>query len=303
LIGRTNRPRIVVVGDLITDVVAVLSRPIAAGSDTPAEIRLAGGGQGANTALWLAKQARPVTLVGCVGDDLAGRDRLAELAAAGVQGAVRRCPEAPTGAIVVLSQGEGRTMITQRGANLLLRPDDVDRALAAAPDAGHLHLSGYLLLDAGSRPAGLRALAAAAALGLTVSVDAASVQPLIELGVDRYLDWIRGADLLLANAEEAAALTGLDEAEQAGRALTAVAGNVVVKLGRLGAVWASADGSMASAPGRLVPVLDPTGAGDAFAAGLLAGLLTGAGPSEALRRATELGAEAVSIVGAQPAGS
>ena len=52
-------------------------------------------------------------------------------------------------------------MITDRGANLLLDPADVDAALAAAPDARHLHLSGYTLLDAGSRGAGLRALAAA----------------------------------------------------------------------------------------------------------------------------------------------
>lgn len=52
----THRPRVVVVGDVITDVVAVLSGPVAAGSDTSAEISIGGGGQAANTAAWIAAQ-------------------------------------------------------------------------------------------------------------------------------------------------------------------------------------------------------------------------------------------------------
>ncbi|MCM0678128.1 PfkB family carbohydrate kinase, partial [Micromonospora phytophila] len=64
--------RVLVVGDLITDVVAVLPGPPAIGSDTPAAIRFSGGGQAANTAAWLAAQGVPVTLVGAVGDDGAG---------------------------------------------------------------------------------------------------------------------------------------------------------------------------------------------------------------------------------------
>ncbi len=67
-------PRIVVVGDVITDVVATLHTPLATGSDTPARIRVTGGGQAANTAAWLAAAATPVTLVGVVGDG-SGRHR------------------------------------------------------------------------------------------------------------------------------------------------------------------------------------------------------------------------------------
>ncbi|MFC5940920.1 carbohydrate kinase family protein, partial [Micromonospora harpali] len=170
--------RIVVVGDLITDVVAVLGGPLATGSDTPATIRVTGGGQAANTAAWLAAQGVPVTMVGAVGDDDAGRDRVAELERAGVDCAVERHVGRTTGTVIVLTGDGERTMVTERGANLRLGAGHVDAALAAAPDARHLHLSAYPLLDVGSRGAGLREPAAARERGLTTSADAASAAPL-----------------------------------------------------------------------------------------------------------------------------
>ncbi|NJP31633.1 carbohydrate kinase family protein [Micromonospora thermarum] len=293
-------PRIIVVGDLITDVVAVLSGPPVTGSDTSAAIRFTGGGQAANTAAWLGALGVPVTLVGAVGDDGPGRDRVAELERGGVDCAVTRVPDAPTGTVIVLATAEDRTMVTERGANLRLTPDDVEAALDAAPDAAHLHLSGYTLLDAGSRPAGLRAFAAARERGLTVSVDAASAAPLRRVGAAAFLTWVRGVDLLLVNAEEATVLAGgLDPAAQ-GRVLSASARRVVVKRGAAGAVWVDRDATIAVAPARRMAVVDPTGAGDAFAAGLLSAWLAGAPPEAALHRAGDLGASAVGQVGARP---
>lgn len=262
------------VGDLVTDVVARLRRPLAPGSDTPAEVRIGGGGQAANTAAWLAYQGVPVTLVATVGDDPAGRDRVAELAAAGVDCAVRAVPGAPTGALVVLSAGDQRSMLTDRGAADRLSVADLAAALDRWPDARHLHLSGYALLGEGSRAAARHALAAGR--GLTRSVDAASADPLQRVGPARVRDWLRGVDLLLANAAEAALLAGTaeaaplagaDPAEQAARALAGVAAAAVVKRGAAGAVWAGPAGVVRGEP---VPaaVVDPTGAGDAFAAGL-----------------------------------
>ncbi|MGC1210056.1 MAG: carbohydrate kinase family protein, partial [Micromonospora sp.] len=166
--------RIVVVGDVITDVIAVLSGPLATGSDTAAEIRFSGGGQAANTAAWIAAQGVGVTLVGAVGDDEAGRVRVAELEAFGVDCAVEPVEGYPTGTVIVLTRDGERTMVSQRGANLRLTAAQVERALAGVSDARHLHLSAYTLLDAASRGAGLRALAAARERGLTTSVEAAS---------------------------------------------------------------------------------------------------------------------------------
>ena len=192
-------------------------------------------------------------------------------------------------------------MITERGANLRLAPADVDAALAAAPDAGHLHLSAYTLLDAGSRGAGRRALAAARERGLTTSVDAASAQPLRQVGPAAFLTWVRGVDLLLANADEAAVLAGPGSPGTWARALTGVARHAVVKRGADGSVWAERGGPVTESAARRVPVVDVTGAGDAFAAGLLAAWVTGSSPAEALDQAGELGAVAVSAVGARPA--
>jgi len=174
-------------------------------------------------------------------------------------------------------------------------------ALAATPDAGHLHLSAYPLLDAASRAAGLAALAAARERGLTTSVDAASAMPLRRVGATAFLDWVREVDLLLANADEATVLAGPGTPAAQARRLGEVARNVVVKNGAAGSVWAGRDGLLVESAGRRVAVRDVTGAGDAFAAGLLSAWVAGAGPAEALRRAAELGAAAVAVVGARPA--
>lgn len=290
---------IVVVGDLVTDVLAVLSGDLAAGTDTGAEIRLTGGGQAANTAAWLAWQGTPVTLVAAAGDDDAGRARVAELAAAGVHCAVRHHSGSPTGTVIVLTHDGERTMVNDRGANLLLSAADVDAALAAAPGARHVHVSAYTLLDGGSRGAGLRALAAARERGLTVSVDAASAAPLRRVGAAAFLDWVRGADLLLANADEARVLAGEGDPLAQAQALARVTRHAIVKRGAEGAVWADPDGVVA-VPGRRVDVVDATGAGDAFAAGLLTAWLAGASPANALLDATAAAVAAVSTLGARP---
>src|SRR5205814_975160 len=169
--------RIVVVGDVVTDVLASYNDRLAMGTDTGARIELTGGGSAANTAAWLASIGVPVTLVAVVGEDGAGADRIEELALGGVDCAIRRAPEAATGTVMVLSQAGERTMLSDRGANLLLSNADIDTALIGAPDAVHLHLSGYVLLDEASRTAGRYALRAAHERGLTTSVDAGSGGP------------------------------------------------------------------------------------------------------------------------------
>ncbi|HEX6873982.1 MAG TPA: PfkB family carbohydrate kinase [Micromonosporaceae bacterium] len=299
---RPAMPRLVVVGDLVTDVLAIHDGPIAVGSDTPARIRLTGGGSAANTAAWLAWAGAEVDLVAVIGTDRTGTHRLAELTAAGVGcGYVRRSPDAATGTVIVLAQVSERTMVTDRGANLLLEPSDVDTAIAAAAaQPTHLHLSGYTLLADQSRPAGQHALTEAARRGLTTSVDAASAAPLRAVGAAAFLDWVRGTDLLLANVDEARMLVPdrTDPAECA-EALAAVARHAVVKLGPGGAVWAGPAGVVA-APAQPAAAVDPTGAGDAFAAGVLTTWLAGGDPASALRAGVRFGARAVATAGGRP---
>ncbi len=241
----------------------------APGSDGPAAIRSRGGGAGANVAAHLAQLGTSVVLAGCVGDDAAGAGLAAELTAAGVETALRVVPGTPTGTIVSLVEPGGqRSMLADRGANLDLRPDDVP----ALPPGGHLHLSGYTLLDPRPRRAGLAALDAAVAAECTVSLDPASTGPLSRYGVDRWLADTAAATLLLPNAEEARLLTGCPDPADAAEALATRHRIVAVSLGAEGALWVSGD-VVVHRPAHPTVVVDTTGAGDAFAAGLLAAWL------------------------------
>jgi ribokinase len=291
-------PHIVVVGDLVTDTVAVHTHPLAVGSDTPARISVTGGGSAANTAAWLAWLGVAVTFVGVVGDDEAGAARVAELTRAGVRPAVRRCPGRSTGAVVVLATADERTMLVDRGANAALTAADVTAHLDRAD---HLHVSGYTLLDPGTREAARTALASARAKGATTSVDAASAAPLRLVGGASFISWVRPEGLLLTNLAEAAALLDRPggDADTLGRSLATEVASVVVKQGSAGAVWASGE-TLVAAPAHPATAVDPTGAGDAFAAGLLDARLGGADPFTALDAGARTAARAVSLPGGRP---
>jgi sugar/nucleoside kinase (ribokinase family) len=115
-----------------------------------------------------------------------------------------------------------------------------------------------------------------------------------------FLDFVRGADLLFCNADEATVLAGPGSPESQAQALGRVARDVVVKRGPAGALWWRRHGVLRLSEGARVPVLDSTGAGDAFAAGLLTAWLSGSSPEAALAAGARLGAAAVSRVGARP---
>jgi sugar/nucleoside kinase (ribokinase family) len=279
-----GRPRVVVVGDVAVDVLVEPTVAAVHGADVPARVRTSHGGAGANTAVWLAHLGADVVLAARVGADDAGRAAAAHLAEAGVRPVLAVDQECPTCTVVVLLEGGERTMLSDRGAAARLAPAD----LPAFDDADHVHVSGYVLLDASSRPAGLAALAAARAAGLTTSVDP---QAAPALG-PAFAGWVRGVDLLLPNADELAALGGPD-------GLRDVVGAVAVTDGPRGARWIDGTGRWA-ADAPEVPVVDPTGAGDAFDAGLLVAWLGGAGPADALSAGCAAGAAAVTRLGARP---
>ena len=288
----------VCLGDVMLDIAAVLPAPLALGSDTPAPIRFSHGGSAANTAAWLAALGVPCVFAGRVGDDPFGRDAVATLSSHGVIPRVSIDPVTATGVCLVLIGPDGeRTMVPSAGANATLAAADLGADLLSAAD--HLHLSGYALLTEGSRAAGLFALRQAGAVGASVSVDAASAGPIRTVGPERFLGWIPAGALLLANADELAALTGTDDLAAGVAALVARGLDVVVKRGGQGSLLATAAGTW-HCPAEPAEVLDSTGAGDAFAAGLLAARWGGAELVEALSQANRLGAMAVGKLGARP---
>ncbi len=285
-------PGVLVVGDLLVDIVAEHRDPLAAGSDTAARIRLSGGGSAANTAAWLASLGVPVRLLAAVGDDDLGRRARQHLTDAGVGFVGPVLDDAATGACVVLVGPDGeRTMLPDRGANDRLPMGAVVDALDPLP--GWLHLSGYTLLGEGSRNAGKAVLSAVLAAGCIVSIDAASAAPLGAVGADVFLAWVSGASLLFANDAEAEALGGV-------RTVLHHVGAVVVKHGSAGATWTDGTETV-SAGGLEVDLVDPTGAGDAFAAGWIDAQRSGASVEGALAAGIAAGATAVTRHGARPA--
>jgi sugar/nucleoside kinase (ribokinase family) len=290
---------VVVVGDVMVDVLASMSGPLAHGSDTPSRVTTAGGGSAANVACWLARHGVPTSYVGRVGDDPLGRESVAALHGCGVTTYVSHDHERTTGTCVVLVEPGGeRSMLPDSGANTTLAPADLPQE-PFRPGA-HLHLSGYTLLNEGCREAALAAISMAQAAGMTVSVDPSSAAPLRAVGAARFLAWTRGVDLLLANRDEAAVLAGTTDPNQAAQQLGDDYREVVVKLGADGALWHGGFISASAPAERGVEVVDTTGAGDAFAAGFLASWLLHPEPETALAAGNRLAARAVSVVGARP---
>ncbi len=290
--------RVIVVGDLMADVVAWASAPLAHASDTPARITHHPGGGGANVAARLADHGLPVLLVARAGDDTAGRVSIEGLTRHGVELEVAIDPERATGTVVVIVEPDGeRTMLPDRGANSALAPSDLP--IDEFAEGAHLHLSGYVLLDPDSRPAGLVALEHARRAGMTISIDPASAAPLQEAGPRAFLEWARHAGLLLPNAEEAAVLTGARDPEAAAWALARDGREVVITLGAGGALWSDGE-HVERAPASPAPAkVSTTGAGDAFTAGWLASRLGGAEPTEALAAANFAAAQALGGAGAR----
>src|ERR1700732_417883 len=139
-------------GDRSTATVAHARLALARGSDTPAAVTMHGGGSGANVAAWMAADGGDVAFVGRRGSDIAGRNRDMELMGYGVDARLVMDPERPTGTCVVLVTHKGdRTLLSDPGANAALLPEDIPPDLFN--QGSHLHLSGYSLVNEGSRKA------------------------------------------------------------------------------------------------------------------------------------------------------
>ncbi|MFD8719805.1 carbohydrate kinase family protein [Streptomyces sp. NPDC059629] len=292
---------LLVVGDVVTDIVARHRGPLAAGTDTAAVIRTLPGGAGANVACWAAHTGcAEVRLVGRVGAD-AAKWHERELVAAGVRPRLVVDPEAATGTVVCLVDNGAsaeRTFLTDSGASLRLEPADWSDALLDG--VARLHLSGYLLFSEPSRALVSVALASARARGVPVSLDPASAGFLAVLGVDRFLALVEGVDVLLPSRDEACLLTGLPDPADAAAELSRRVPLVVAKSGADGALVARAGGVLARVPAAPATPRDTTGAGDAFTGAFLAALVAGADPEDAAARGCRAGARAVERVGARP---
>ncbi|MGN6676994.1 MAG: carbohydrate kinase family protein [Streptosporangiaceae bacterium] len=265
---------ICVLGDAHLDVIVAISGPVAPDTDTPAETRVAVGGQAANVAAWVCELGGRSRLITALADDPAAQLVASELAARGVE-VVGPVMAGHTGVIVSLSaRGADRSMLTDRGVGPLLSeaaivPEWLD-------DCSWLHLPAYSLTNEPVHAASLAAAAAARARSAGLSVDLSSTAAIKHYGPAAFAELLRRLkpDLVFGNKAETELIGDVPDAQ------------LITKLGPGGVI----------AGGKHYPAVstqpaDATGAGDAFAAGYLVG---------GVHLGLEAAARAVATMGAMP---
>ena len=178
-----------------------------------------------------------------------------------------------TGACVVLTSDDAqRTMLTCLGVSGRIDYEDIDNELLR--HSRYIYLEGYLFESERAAQTMLRAVAVARKNGVKVALTASDVGC-----VDRHRDLLvpliqNDVDLLFANAREARALSGADTNDGAFRVLSGWCEGVAMTDGKHGSM-VSCNGEVTKIAPYNVSALDTTGAGDAYAAGLLYGIVNG----------------------------
>ena len=301
-LSASPRP-LVSLGDLAWDVLAKPDTLLQPGGDTTGRMELSPGGSAANLAVWARRLGYPTTFVGKIGTDRFGELAEAGLTDEGVDAQLVRSPLHPTGVILALIDQRGqRAMLTGQGADWELLPGELPRAVISG--AGHLHLTAWSLFRDPPRAAALEAARLAAEVGATLSLDPGSFQMIQQLGREHFLEWIAGVpfDLFFPNADEARAMSGEQTPE---RSLSWLRDHypkalIVLKMDEDGALLEGPQTPRAHVPATRDPLMDATGAGDAFGGAFLAHYLRHHDATRAAEVAAQVGGWVVSRFGARP---
>ncbi len=255
------------------------------------------GGSVANSCVVASRLGARTAFLGTVADDELGRAFAADIEAAGVR-FVGRTPvhatDAPTARCLSAVTPDGqRTMSTFLGAASRLEPDHVDAAAIAAAEI--VYLEGYLFDPPSAQAAFRHAAAAARRVAISLS------DPFcVDRHRDAFHDFIRDhASIVFANRDEVRSLYRTDDLAEAADRLAAACDLGVVTLGERGSlIVRGADRiGVAAEPANVV---DTTGAGDAYAAAFLAGLVRSCPLERCGRMGSIAAAEIISHLGARP---
>lgn len=291
-------PPVLCIGILVADVfVPPLERLPAAGELLATDdFLLQPGGCAANTAIALGKLGVRAAVCGRVGDDLLGgfveRDlRSREIDTSGV----RRTEGYGTSKTVIIPvAGEDRRFIHTFGANAALTARDIEPG--ALETAEVVYVGGYLILPSLREDELAERLREARARGTRIVLDVA-VPVGQTLPVDAARSLLPLADYFVPNVDEACALTGeADPRLQAERFLAHGANTVAIKLGERGVYVRSGEEEF-EVVAPPMDVVEPSGAGDAFAAGLMVGILEGWELERSVRFASVIGGSACTALG------
>jgi sugar/nucleoside kinase (ribokinase family) len=259
------------------------------------EMPVSAGGCAANVAIDLAQQGVAAEVVGCVGRDLAGGALLKSLEHHQVgTSRIRRVQGLPTSTtVILLIQGQDRRYLHVVGANRAFTIEQIARDWVR--DLKVFYLGGLFALPGVDLADLAGLLQFCRTCGVTTVLDVAV--PHEERGTARMTDLLHLIDVFLPNEDEARAFTGFTDPCDQLHALQKMGANTViitrgshgVVAGRVGAIWRCGAYQMT--------VVDPSGCGDAFASGVIVGLLQGWGIPETLRYASAIGASATRATG------
>jgi ribokinase len=285
---------VVVVGSVNVDLVVAAERLPARG-ETVLGRRLEryGGGKGANAAVAAARLGADARLVAAVGGDALGREALAELRHEGVDvDRVSQVPDEATGAaLIVVDHGGDNQIAVGAGANAVLAPERVRRALEGALDGAGCLLASLEV----PHEAVLGAVDAGRERGIPVVVDPAPARA-------SALELAAFGPIFTPNAGEACELTGEPDKRRAAVALVRRSGApVIVTDGAEGALLLEEPGAevLALPAPSGVSAVDTTGAGDTFSGALATRIAAGDGLRAAAAFAVAAGACAVRAHGAR----
>jgi 2-dehydro-3-deoxygluconokinase len=287
------RADVVCLGETMAMVTPSPPRPLA----EAATFALSQGGAESNVAVWLARLGQPVSWCSRLGDDSLGRRVLAEVAASGVDTSlVGLDPGAPTGVYFKDPQPGATSVLYYRSGSAAAQMDERDADRALGPGVRLLHLTGITpALSESCAHAVDHAIAQAAELGVTVSFDV-NYRPALWPGPDaaaEVLGWLTGrCGVVFVGADEASLLWGTDSVPDIWDALGAP-GTLVVKDGSRAAHSTDDGRAVTSVAALPAEVVEPVGAGDAFAAGWLFGWLRGLPAAARLRMGHLIAASAL----------
>jgi ribokinase len=273
LIFSKGSPEIISLGDTAVDLVAsVPEHPRFGGDSEISVLQRHLGGSAANFAVAIARLGISSGLISKVGTDEAGRFLHDGLEREGVDITHLKREDGATGTIFVIVERSGqRTMLSFRGVNVRLLPEEIPREYIATTRL--LHVSGYSLVHAPQCDAALTAMKYAKDANVRISLDPS---PLVHLAGRKVLAETLGlVDLLLPNEAEAKYLSRKKNIRNAGRTLLEKGASIVaMKLGPKGCLVMDQNDEF-RVPAFNVETIDTTGAGDAYNAAFLAGHLKG----------------------------
>ena len=259
----------------------------------------ASGGSVANTVAGIASFGGSASFVGKVHDDQLGNVYAHDMQASGVRFDATPSPSGPaTGrSLILVTPDAQRTMNTFLGIAALLEPDDISPP--AIERAKLLFCEGYLWDVESAKQAIRRAMTLARDAGNRVALTLSDTF-CVERHHDEFVDLVAGpVDVLFANEAELTTLYGCDFDQAVEKARADVELGCLTR-GARGSLLVTADETVVVDAENLGPVVDTTGAGDQYAAGVLYGLARGMTLADAGRLGSLAAAEVISHVGPRP---